>query len=193
MTIGSRRATLVVVVAAVLLLLSVGDFVWHSRIDRTSGKPTAMDRGAIKADLFTACDDKKINPEQFTLGAMVDDGQGNRLVVASTPKTIAACGIQPFGNGSGVGDFSEATLRDTNRVIGRAGGVGDEEGFLGYGRTLPEAALVEIFLPDGKQVLSDAASETFAYFVRLPHAEVQGLSVRVTNQVGAVIYSGPLP
>jgi hypothetical protein len=194
--IGSKWATAVVATAVSLLLVVISDAMWHTDVaparSRADAPPPARDREAVKAELLRACGDDKLDPADFKLGAMVDDGNGRRIVVASTARSLAMCGVHPFGSGAGVGPVTEATLRNSNRVVAKAGGVDADTGFLGYGRTLPQVTGLEIFLPNGRQVLSDVAAETFAYFVPLPRDKVVGLTVKVTDQSGAVLYDGPL-
>ncbi|MET1075348.1 MAG: hypothetical protein ABWY11_22060, partial [Umezawaea sp.] len=147
----------------------------------TSAKPTSgggRDSQTVKADLLRSCGNAELDPADFKLGALIDDGQGHRLVVASTVRTIAMCGVHPLGSGSGVGPMTETTLRNAGKVLAKAGGIDADTGFLGYGRTLPAITKVEIFLPGGKPVLSDANSETFAYFVPLPRDKITDLTAR---------------
>jgi hypothetical protein len=178
----------VVAIAVLLLLIVIGDIV---RVEAVPGRPVAQDRDTIKAELLNACD-TKFRPTDFTLGAMVDDGKGNRVVAASAKRTIAVCAIQPFSSRSGVMEITEVSLRGRRRVLAMTGNLGDDTNYLGYGRTLPDVARVEIFLPDGRPVPADAAAETFAFLVPLPRDEVHDLTARATDQDGTVLYEGPL-
>jgi hypothetical protein len=194
--IGSKRATAVVTSAVALLLVVISNAMWQTDEGpaqaQADAPPPTRDRETVKAELLRACGDDKLDPADFKLGAMVDDGNGRRIVVASTSRTLAMCGIHPFGSGSGVGPLTESTLRNANRVLTKAGGVDADTGFLGYGRTLPQVTGLKIFLPNGQPVLCDVAAETFAYFVPLPRDKVVGLTVKATDQSGAVLYDGPL-
>jgi hypothetical protein len=200
------RATAIVAAAVALLLAVISNVLWEPDGQPAAAEPAppsapatqeqkeqkAKDPQAVKAELFRACGNAELDPANFTLGALIDDGQGHKLVVASTTRTIAMCGVHPLGSGSGVGPMTETTLRNANRVLAKAGGIDADTGFLGYGRTLPDIAKVEIFLPDGKKVLSDATAETFAYFVPLPRDKITGLTTKVTDTAGTVVYTGPL-
>ncbi|WNV86785.1 hypothetical protein [Umezawaea sp. Da 62-37] len=202
------------VIAVALLLLVISNVLWApadqqgTALAQLPGDPapssappstavkatTAAPQGnqAVKADLLRACGNAELDPADFKLGALIDDGQGHKLVVASTTRTIAMCGVHPLGSGSGVGPMTEATLRNAGKVLAKAGGIDADTGFLGYGRTLPGITKVEIFLPGGKAVLSNADSETFAYFVPLPRDKITDLTARVTDDKGTVVYNGPL-
>ncbi|HWO62733.1 MAG TPA: hypothetical protein VNO31_22150 [Umezawaea sp.] len=203
------RATAVVAAAVALLLAVISNVLWEPRDQPAAAEPTpssapaaatseppkeqkAKDPQAVKAELLRSCGNAELDPANFTLGALIDDGQGHKIVVGSTPRTIAMCGVHPLGSGSGVGPMTETSLRNANRVLAKAGGIDADTGFLGYGRTLPQVAKVEIFLPGGKPVLADSGSETFAYFVPLARDKITGLTTRVTDAAGAVLYNGPL-
>jgi hypothetical protein len=200
------RATAIVAAAVALLLAVISNVLWEPDERPAAAETTppasptapagqqqkAKDPQAVKAELLRACGNAELDPANFTLGALIDDGQGHKLVVASTTRTIATCGVHPLGSGSGVGPMTETSLRNANRVLAKAGGIDADTGFLGYGRTLPNVAKVEIFLPGGKQVLSDANNETFAYFVPLPRDKITGLTAKVTDAAGTVLYNGPL-
>jgi len=201
------RATAIVAAAVALLLAVISNALWQPD-DQTAAAETtpptattpsqpqreqkAKDPQAVKAELLRACGNAELDPANFTLGALIDDGQGHKLVVASTPRTIAMCGVHPLGSGSGVGPMTEATLRNANKVLAKAGGIDADTGFLGYGRTLPQVAKVQIFLPGGKEILANADSETFAYFVPLPRDKITGLTAKATDAAGTVLYNGPL-
>ncbi len=200
------RATAIVAAAVALLLAVISNVLWEPRDQPAAARtptPTAppsqeqkeqkaKDPQTVKAELLRACGNAELDPANFTLGALIDDGQGHKLVVGSTPRTIAMCGVHPLGSGSGVGPMTETSLRNADRVLAKAGGIDADTGFLGYGRTLPQVAKVEIFLPGGKPILTDANSETFAYFVPLPRDKIAGLTTKVTDAAGTVLYNGPL-
>ncbi|HEX6345331.1 hypothetical protein [Umezawaea sp.] len=203
------RATAVVAAAVALLLAVISNALWEPReLPAAAGTtpqpaPTApasqeqkeqkaKDPQAVKAELLRSCGNPELDPANFTLGALIDDGQGHKIVVASSPEVIAMCGVHPLGSGSGVGPLTERGLRNVGRVLVGGGGVDADTGFLGYGRTLPQVARIEMFLPGGRPVLADTAAETFAYFVPLPRDRVSGLTVRVFDGAGVVLYSGPL-
>jgi hypothetical protein len=200
------RATAIVAAAVALLLGVISNVLWEPR-DQAVATPTpppaappsqeqrehkAKDPQTVKAELLRACGNAELDPADFTLGALIDDGQGHKIVVGSTPRTIAMCGVHPLGSGSGVGPMTENSLRNANRVLAKAGGIDADTGFLGYGRTLPQVAKVEIFLPGGNPILSNADAETFAYFVPLPRDKIAGLTAKVTDAAGTVLYNGPL-
>jgi hypothetical protein len=200
------RATAVVAAAVALLLAVISNALWEPR-DRPAAAGTTppsaptsepqkeqkpKDPQAVKAELLRSCGNAELDPANFTLGALIDDGQGHKIVVGSTSRTIAMCGVHPLGSGSGVGPMTETSLRNADRVLAKAGGIDADTGFLGYGRTVPQVAKVEIFLPGGKPVLTDAGSETFAYFVPLARDKITGLTTRVTDAAGTVLYNGPL-
>ncbi|WP_146175041.1 hypothetical protein [Umezawaea tangerina] len=201
------------VIAVALLLLVISNVLWAptdqqtpalARLGTSTPPPTTtppqsptpssrtQDLQSVKADLFRSCGNAALDPANFKLGALIDDGQGHKLVVASSVGVVAMCGVHPLGSGSGVGPMTEAGLRGSGRVLARAGGIDADTGFLGYGRTLPTVARVEIFLPGGRPVLSDASGETFAFFVPLPRDKVTDLTARVTDNTGVVVYDGPL-
>jgi hypothetical protein len=200
------RATAVVAAAIALLLAVISNVLWEPRDQPAAAQTTttsstppsqqkeqkAKDPQAVKADLLRSCGNTELDPANFTLGALIDDGQGHKIVVGSTPRTIAMCGVHPLGSGSGVGPMTESSLRGAGRALAKAGGIDADTGFLGYGRTLPQVTKVEIFLPGGKPVLADAGNETFAYFVPLPRDKINGLTVKATDAAGAILYSGPL-
>lgn len=207
--IGSMRATAAVAAAVVVLLAVISNTLWEpdeqpAAVETTptpaptapagqqQKEPKTKDPQAVKAELFRACGNAELDPANFTLGALIDDNQGHKLVVASTTRTIAMCGVHPLGSGSGVGPMTENTLRNANRVLAKAGGIDADTGFLGYGRTLPTVTKVEIFLPNGTKLLSDANAETFAYFVPLPRDKITGLTTKATDAAGTVLYNGPL-
>lgn len=200
------RATAAVAAATALLFAVISNVIWEpderpaaaettpttEAVGKQQKEQKAKDPQTVKAELFRACGNAELDPANFTLGALIDDGQGHKLVVASTTRTIAMCGVHPLGSGSGVGPMTETTLRNANKVLAKAGGIDADTGFLGYGRTLPTVTKVEIHLPDGEQVLSDANAETFAYFVPLPRDKITGLTVKATDASGTVLYNGPL-
>lgn len=189
MLIGSKVATGAVAIAVVLLMILVGDIV---RIEAVAGKAVGQDRETTKAELLTACGERRFDLKAFRLGAMIDDGKGNRIVIASSKRTIAVCGTQPHGSASGVAEITETGLRGRRRALATAGGLGDDANYLGYGRTLPDITEVQVFLPDGTAVPTDTAAETFAYLVPLPRDRVPVLTAKATDRDGKVVYHGPL-